>query len=107
MRLIDADAVQKDIKKVLEIAQSYDLEEAASFYRAFLEYVEKAPTVDAVEVVRCKDCKYAAEIEKSYVKDLFVSGVKKCSACRGDSSYGFSESIVSPNDFCNEGERKE
>ncbi len=58
MRLIDADAVQKDIKKVLEIAQSYDLEEAASFYRAFLEYVEKAPTVDAVSVVRCSGCKF-------------------------------------------------
>lgn len=107
MRLIDANSLCRRIKAVYEIAQGCGAHETAVFYKALYEEVEQAKTVDAVEVVRCKDCKYAVEIEKPYVKDLFVSGVKKCSACRGDSSYGFSESIVSPDYFCNEGERKE
>lgn len=63
MRLIDADALQRDIKKVLEIAQSCDLAEAVPFYRAFLECVEKAPTVDAVSVAHCSDCKFFHEHE--------------------------------------------
>lgn len=106
MRLIDADALCRRVGAVYTIAQGCGAQETAIFYKALQEEVERMETVDAVEVVRCKDCKYAVEIEKPYVKDLFVPGAKKCSACRGDSSYGFSESIVNPDDFCNEGERK-
>lgn len=107
MRLIDADALCRRVGAVYRIAKGCGAAETAVFYKALLEEVKQMEIVDAVEVVRCKDCKYAAEIEKPYVKDFFVSGVKKCTACRGDSGYGFSESIVSPDDFCNEGERKE
>lgn len=107
MRLIDADALCRRVKAVYEIAQGCGAHETAVFYRALHEEVEQAKTVDAVEVVRCKDCKYAAEIENPYIKDFCVPGVKWCKACRGDTSQGFSESIVLPDDFCNEGERKE
>lgn len=107
MRLIDADVLYQKVKMARDAARECGAYEAAIFYDAFCEEVDQMEAVDAVEVVRCKDCKYAVEIEKPYVKNLFVSGAKKCSACRGDSSYGFSESIVNPDDFCNEGERKE
>lgn len=48
MRLIDADAL---IKKAL--AEAF-FDSAAE--DTFCELVETAPTIDAVEVVRCKDC---------------------------------------------------
>ena len=48
-----------------------------------------APTVDAVEVVRCRECKYL----------MF-------SDCYGECGKGHM-GIVSSNDFCSYGERKE
>lgn len=46
MRLIDADALEKCLLE-------------KGFYPAIVKRaIEDAPTVDAVEVVRCKDCKY-------------------------------------------------
>lgn len=51
MRLIDADALTKEIKMDIE---DVGLQERMIFHR-----INDAPTVDAVEVVRCKDCKHA------------------------------------------------
>lgn len=57
--------------------------------RKALRCINNARAVDAVEVVRCKDCKYLG------LKDL---------------CYGYCENrmfgIVNPNDFCSYGERK-
>lgn len=58
-----------------------------------------------VEVVRCKDCVHAVEIEKDYVRKLFVDGTKQCELDRGDAVFGYS--IVSRDGFCDSGERKE
>lgn len=38
--------------------------------RLFIHLVEDAPTIDAVEVVRCKDCKYAIVNENHIDKPL-------------------------------------
>ena len=54
MRLIDADALTKEIKMDIE---DVGLQERMIFYR-----INDAPTIDAVEVVRCKDCKNRGEI---------------------------------------------
>lgn len=51
--------------------------------------IVNAPTVDAVEVVRCKDCKWSI-LDK-------VNGVLSCWTGRG----------VDDNDYCSNGERKE
>lgn len=61
---------------------------------AFEEFLELIPTVDAVEVVRCKDC-----IAKStwYTDKAF--GVEVCGLS------GFI--VVEDNDFCSYGERRE
>ena len=50
MRLIDAD-------KLIEVLNKKSVPFNANINDAILT----APTVDAVEVVRCKDCKYAEE----------------------------------------------
>lgn len=48
-RLIDADAIVEYVRKYSPISDGADLLET------WLEY---APTVDAVPVVHCRDCKY-------------------------------------------------
>ena len=55
--------------------------------------VEKIPTVDAVEVVRCKDCKHCLETSASSTKI----------AC----SKGVNWRAVEPNHYCSYGERKD
>ena len=87
MRLIDADVLCRRVGAVYTIAQGCGAPEIAVFYKALQEEVEQTKTVDAVEVVRCKDCKY-----------LMFSDM-----------YGECENllrIVRPDDFCSYGERK-
>ena len=50
MRLIDADTIFNN-KMLVVRTECYDA------VRAVIERINNAPTVDAVEVVRCKDCK--------------------------------------------------
>lgn len=55
MRLIDADALMESL---------YDeLGEGEVLYRIPPDAIDDAPTVDAVEVVRCKDCDWHSESE--------------------------------------------
>ena len=62
MRLIDADA----LKELEELDYTYFRSPAAvPFYEAHKvwEILENAPTIDAVPVVRCKDCKHYQYVE--------------------------------------------
>ena len=66
----------------------------------FVRFLKKQPTVDAVEVVRCKDCKY-------YCQDK-INGV----ICRHPELDFDIECYdhwinTNPDDFCSYGERKE
>ena len=60
MRLIDADALTEDILK------SFAKSDRA---RDMVKHIQFAPTIDAVPVVRCKDCKsfkeYTPEFKQS------------------------------------------
>ena len=78
MRLIDADVLLAE----------YDRQHEGEPGKA-QKLIEDAPTVDAVEVVRCKDCKYL----------MFSDFYGEC----GKGYMG----IVRPDDFCSRGERKE
>lgn len=84
MRLIDADKFEVYSYTLT----SPDFEEGV---RSVLEKIDAAPTVDAVEVVRCKDCEYSYNI----------SGWRRCShgICCGRA--------VPPDFYCAEGKRKE
>lgn len=61
MRVIDADALKSKVEAMVEHrVQESDYEYGRN---QILDYVadiliEDAPTIDAVEVVRCKDCQY-------------------------------------------------
>lgn len=75
MRLIDADKLPLDIER---------------------EDVEDAPTVDAVEVVRCKDCKYG----DTYEMGVPLDGSVRCNL--HDDGYEIHDTLW----FCADGERK-
>nr|DAR31354.1 MAG TPA: hypothetical protein [Caudoviricetes sp.] len=78
MRLIDADALEK---RLLE----------KGFYPAIVKRaIEDAPVVDAVEVVRCKDC--------IYTRKLYGRLVCKYGTCSG--------CILCEDFFCATGERR-
>ena len=57
-------------------------------------HIEEAQAVDAVEVVRCKDCKHFAPCEE-------ITGVSWTGFC----NYG--EFHTDEDDFCSRGERRE
>ena len=88
MRLIDAD--------IADVVIIYDKSNELMQVSAIREYIErqkvfldKFPTIDAVPVVRCRECKYL----------MF-------SDCYGECGKGHM-GIVRPDDFCSYGERKE
>ena len=57
-RLIDADALKTKAIRC-ETFELYDLYDSPVFLKAVgTKEIDKAPTIDAVPVVRCKDCKY-------------------------------------------------
>lgn len=60
---------------------------------AILEVRALAPTVDAVEVVRCKDCRFS----KCFVE----SGTRRCRSMNG------LYRTVEDSDFCSYGERED
>ena len=101
MKLIDADAFSKEMKKRQDACKEWtqrtiDTGDEENYLRSCGAYVvfvetklllENQPTIDAVEVVRCKDCKYwwaNGDYTKNYM----------CACDREDF-------------FCPDGERKE
>ena len=61
--------------------------------------IEMQPTVDAVEVVRCRDCKYwkpsGSKAGNSFADMEYIGGCEFTNYCRRES------------DFCSYGERKD
>ena len=86
LRLIDADAMRDDWLKNGENEYVYDT-------NAVLDSIDSQPTVDAVEVVRCRDCKFGGW--DSEPDDAIVCMRTKDGFWR------------SGNDFCSFGKRKD
>lgn len=66
--------------------------------------VERMPAVDAVEVVRCKDCKHLMEYCSEWKENTGAHGdcrIRKFRSCDEDFIRR------KHNDFCSDGERKE
>lgn len=98
MRLIDAENLLKEYERI----DWYSVSKDGQFRRGattednpFIHYydgeeiIKNAPTVDAVEVVRCRECKHL----------MFSDFYGEC----GKGHMG----VVSPDDFCSRGEWKE
>ena len=55
-RYIDADALREHLQNKLKTDYEMGLYNHGALTESFLRFVERQPTVDVVEVVRCKDC---------------------------------------------------
>lgn len=87
-RLIDADEFLKnEIKRCGCVPL---IGSCTSDNEIFKFILEQQPTVDAVEVVRCKDCEY-------FMEDIF-----KRTVCNRT----FDMFVMKANDFCSYGKRK-
>ena len=93
MRLIDACALQKAIRTdYFEHFTQYHDTDQDSLFDMVCDDIEESPTVDAVEVVRCRECKY------SFYDEIFGNfWCNSHSGCRK----------VKDEGFCDLGERKE
>ncbi len=78
MRLIDVDelGVGRCSKDVLPAAY-------CAGWNGLLGLIEKAPTVDAVPVVRCKDCRYRGLICCPTMHETMGSGLLDCAVDDG------------------------
>lgn len=88
MRLVDADALHTLLIKTKSIGE-------LSAKKA-IRYVEDAPTVDAVPVIRCKDCKYYRDGD--------------CWHERENDRWIYYQSVINepnPDDYCSLAEPKE
>lgn len=82
MRLIDGDALNLD--REVELADDWKTAHELA------NCVKYAPTVDAVPVVRCKECKYRAKNGRCYTENGIIRGA-----------------FVGKDWFCADGERRE
>ena len=94
MRIIDADAlgVGRCSKDILPDAY-------CAGWNGLIELIEKAPTIDAVPVVRCRECKHwkpsGSKAGNSFSDMEYIGGCEFTKYCRRES------------DFCSYGEWKE
>ena len=92
-RLIDADALHRKVKMETNPYGKPTIDYDSGV--KVLEWVDKAPTIGAVEVVRCKDCKHYMPQKKS---------------AHWENRANYCNRIVTiktqPYDFCSYGERK-
>ncbi|MBQ1805677.1 MAG: hypothetical protein II010_07210 [Oscillospiraceae bacterium] len=94
MRLIDADVLAV---KQASIAKTFARSDAQKSLMGRVMYnTDCAPTIDAVPVVRCRDCKYFMEHNDGYGGN--------CNHLDYDGEYEFS---VAVDWFCADGERRE
>lgn len=65
-RLIDADALEAKLEEQRKLYIDMDMKGAEHLLvHDVLHHVWEAPTIDAVPVVRCKDCRWWTKQEKS------------------------------------------
>ena len=99
-RLVYADALIDHF----EWLQSQVSTERAIELKDHIQRIKDAPTVDAVEVVRCKDCKHWHE-ETGWCDHHSNFIDEKCEACHPWESNDWK--MFNENDFCSDGERKD
>lgn len=102
MRLIDADELTNEVIHDMAIVALHSNAKYFSIVNdivvAFRETIDNAPTIDAVEVVRCKDCDSYVELAWWFDDE---GKKKECHCCVAHSI------PVQPNDYCSYGERRE
>ena len=86
MRMIDADALKSYMDECSKETRF------RVYYGYATSFIDAAPTVDAVEVVRCRECFYYTPVNDKIGKCVFLIGKNQ---------------YVVPDGYCYLGERKE
>lgn len=86
MRLIDADALTERTEAIEDVFVTNWTTEKVQ------RLIHDAPTIDAVPVIRCKDCEHCLD-RKTYLRCV-----------RNGFNNGYE---VEPTDFCSHGERRQ
>lgn len=88
MRLIDAERLKKDVEDFQDCYNGF----SDTYDKAFIiGAIDEQPTIDAVEVVRCKDCRHWSNGDDTY-------GI--CYRCPNTRQMRY-------DDYCSYGERGE
>lgn len=117
MRPIDADALRKDLVETLRLCEQWmaDAKDdetkvvSQANWFAFLEAklrLDSAPTIDAVPVVRCKDCVYGTDRTEDFQEEDERWDVVNPIDCMMYSSDGIPDFFPKDN-YCGFGERKD
>lgn len=92
MRLIDADKLRKDVLELPDCPNGY----SDTFDKSMiLALIDEAPTVDAVKVIRCKDCRWYKTNYSWDGKEHHICAIEPYEPTR------------KADDFCSRAERKE
>lgn len=96
MRLIDSDELTTNV--LTEDMMSDIWNDDVEACEAFLTLIKDAPTIDAVEVLRCKDCKYRLHLDATeHYPETYI--------CRIDNISG-TRKAYRDEWFCADGERR-
>lgn len=106
MKLIDTSPIIDNLNREIEIAEnknyfnSKQIELKAAILKMIRVYISKQPTIDAVPVVRCKDCRYWKDQAEGVVE------VPVCEYDCRNGKIGITQ-IMGAEDYCSHGERKD
>ena len=103
MRPIDADALPHDFT----VPRLMDSRAYFKGVQDVFETIDAAPTVDAVAVVRCRDCRWSKPVPDHAAHAFNTELVRDCTYQRGDWKMVYRFSVVAADGYCDEGERKE
>ena len=97
MRLIDADWIFSNLNQTIAVTGKENADAVVKALENYNNLIKDAPTIDAVEVVRCKDC--------NWHNDVF--GGSCHNPIFGDGCGNYAPPCVRDDAFCSYGERKE
>lgn len=107
-RLIDAEAMLEEIRDYID---EYSLLDENGYHngkwcamKEAEDMLENAPTVDAVEVVRCKECKHRV-VNEHYGEKGYIKVKAYCELDTGD-IFSLGRNAENDNWFCADGKRK-
>ena len=90
MRIIDAKNLEKQVKEAFEKTDPF-------LMGRMLRWIRYQPTIDAVPVVRCKDCKYCD------ISLVLPTGREMYTCMEGSHDH---QMLLNPTDYCSYGVRK-
>lgn len=114
MKPIDGDALALKVMTLGETA-FINNPEAKALYTQAMHYINKAPAIDAVKVVRCANCAHAEKIDKN-AQLSNIKGLRHCKVWRGEETRNVwhkyikeyrDYSLVELDGFCSDGIEKE